>query len=79
MGPTSYVSKWGSSLAIRIPRIIANQWGVQEGSAIEIVADGDEVILRKKSYDLSEMLAQVTEENLHVEQDFGPPQGKEVW
>ena len=79
MGPTSYVSEWGSSLAIPIPRIIANRWGVQEGSAIEIVSDGDEIILRKKSYDLSEMLAQVTDDNLHAEQDFGPAQGKEVW
>ena len=79
MGPTSYVSKWGSSLAVRIPRVIANEWGVHEGSAIEIVTAGDEVILRKKSYDLAEMLAHVTDENLHGEQDFGPAQGKEVW
>ena len=45
---------------------------VQEGSAIEIVSRGDQVVLSKKSYDLTEMLAQVTVDNIHAEQDTGP-------
>ena len=31
MGAKSHVSKWGTSLAVRIPKPIAEQWGVQEG------------------------------------------------
>ena len=50
MGAKSHISKWGTSLAVRIPKPIAEQWGVQEGSAIEIVSRGDQVVLRKKSY-----------------------------
>jgi len=73
------VATWGSSLAIRIPKPIAEQWGVQEGSAIEIVPDGDILMLRKQVYDLTSLLDQVTPDNLHHEIDTGTPQGKEEW
>ena len=34
MGVKAHISKWGTSLAVRIPKPIAQQWGVQEGSPI---------------------------------------------
>ena len=77
MGAKSYVSRWGSSLAIRIPKSIAEQWGVQEGSAIEIIPRGDQVVLRKETYDLASMLAQVQPDSLHPEQAAGPAQDSE--
>ena len=79
MGAKSHVSKWGSSLAVRIPKPIAEQWGVHEGSAIEILAQGDEVVLRKRTYDLAELVARINPENQHPEQDWGAPQGDEAW
>ena len=79
MGARSHVSRWGTSLAIRIPKAIAEQWGVREGSTIEIVARGEEVVLRKRPYDLATMLSHVNPENLHPEQDSGPAAGLEEW
>ena len=79
MGTRTHVSKWGSSLAIRIPKAIAQQWGVQEGSSIEIAPSRDGITMRKAPYDLDRMLATLTNDNLHPEEDFGPPQGAEVW
>lgn len=79
MGAKSHVSKWGSSLAVRIPKPIAEQWGVQEGSSIEIVSDDGQVILRKTPYNLTDMLAQVNPDNVHTEHDFGQAQGNEEW
>ncbi len=79
MGAKSHISKWGSSLAVRIPKPIAEQWGVREGSAIEIVPRGEQLVLRKRTYKLADMLAQVTAENLHPELDTGPAQGNEEW
>ncbi len=79
MSATTHVSKWGSSLAVRIPKAIAEEWGVQEGSAIEIVARDECIVLSRKPYDLAEMLARVTPENLHSEQDTGPARGREDW
>lgn len=75
----SHISRWGTSLAVRIPDAIALQWGVQEGSAIEIIPQGEQIMLCKKTYDLDDMLAQVTPENLHTEWDTGAPQGQEIW
>ena len=57
MGAEAHISKWGGSLAVRIPRSIAEQWGVEAGSAIEIVLGGDRLVLIKKAYDLNNMLA----------------------
>ena len=79
MAAKTRIATWGSSLAIRIPKPIAEQWGVKEGSAIEIVPDGDTLMLRKQVYDLTSLLDQVTPDNLHHEIDTGTPQGKEEW
>ena len=79
MGAKSHIAKWGTSLAIRIPKPVAEQWGVQEGSPIEIVPSGDQVVLRKKVHNLEDMLADVTPDNLHSEWDTGPAQGREEW
>ncbi len=79
MGAKSHVSKWGNSLAIRIPKTIAEQWGVGEGSAIEIVPRGDRLELRKKVYDLTDMLGAIGPGNLHPEVETGPVKGGEAW
>ena len=79
MSAKSHIAKWGTSLAVRIPKPIAEQWGVHEGSAIEIVSHGDQVVMRKRTYNLADMLDQVTEDNLHPELDTGPAQGNEAW
>ncbi len=57
MGAKSHIAKWGTSLAVRIPKPIAEQWGVHEGSAIEMVSEGDHIVMRKRTYDLADMLA----------------------
>ena len=79
MGAKSHIAKWGTSLAVRIPEPIVDQWGVCEGSAIEIVLHGDQVVIRKRTYNLADMLDQVTEDNLHPGLDTGPAQGNEEW
>ena len=79
MGATQHVRKWGSSLAVRIPKAIAEQWGVSEGSVIDMASQGDRVVMRKRTYDLADMLSRVTADNLHPEQDTGESQGNEQW
>ena len=79
MAVKTRIATWGSSLAIRIPKPIADQWGVSAGSAVELVPDGDTLVLRKYSYDLDTLLAGITADNVRGEQDSGEPQGNEVW
>ncbi len=79
MGASMRIGKWGSSLAVRIPKAIAEQWDVSEGSHIEMASQGDQVVMRKQTYNLADLLADVTADNLHREQDFGESRGREQW
>lgn len=73
------LARWGHSLAVRIPRAFAEQLGVSEGSAIEILASSDAITLKKPKYTLEGLLAEVTPQNLHGEIDLGRPVGREEW
>lgn len=79
MGSRTRISKWGSSLAVRIPKAIAEQWGVSEGTAIEISNTRSGVMLRTRKLDLAELVGQITPENLQPEVEFGQPTGDEAW
>ena len=73
------ISKWGSSLAVRIPKAIAEEWGVEEGTHIELTRNGRGVLLEKRKYTLEELLEGMEDVDLPPEIDWGPPRGKEVW
>ena len=66
-----------SSLAVWIPKSIAELWGVHEGSAIEIAPRGEQGVMRKRDCNLTDMLSQVTADNLHPELSAGPALGNE--
>ena len=57
MGTQSHIAQWGTSLAVRIPKPLAEEWGVHAGSAIEMVTDGERLTLTRRAYDLDEMLS----------------------
>jgi antitoxin MazE len=76
------VQKWGNSLALRIPKAIATKVGLQNGSPVEIsLADGKLVVthVAKPKTNLRQLLAQVTEQNLHHGVDSGAATGTEAW
>jgi len=74
------VNKWGNSLGIRIPNLIARQLSLKEGSYIDIVDNGEKILITPvKKNRLSEMLNKINEQNLHAELDTGKPVGKEIW
>jgi len=77
------VQKWGNSLALRIPKSVAADSKIKQGSVVEVsVAKGKLVVTpvsRKGSYSLAELLAGVTRRNLHAEVDVGGPVGRESW
>ena len=52
---------------------------MHEGSRIELIPRGDGLVLRKKAYDLTEMVARITPETRHSEVDTGPAVGEEAW
>ena len=73
------VGKWGSSLAIRIPKVVAEHYGISEGSSLNLELHPDQFVMSLRKYDLEELVSQITPENQHPETDWGEPQGEEVW
>lgn len=74
------IQKWGNSLALRIPSSIAKQLGIQLNSLVDIEKSGEKIIVepfKKPKYKLAELLRGINENNLHEEQSFGAPVGKE--
>ena len=79
MTATLKVGKWGSSLAIRIPKVVAEQYGIMEGSSLNLVLQPRQFVMALREYDLDELVSQITPENRHPETDWGEPQGAEEW
>jgi antitoxin MazE len=76
------VKKWGNSLALRIPKPLALEVGLEDDSPVELsLSEGKLVIapIVEEELSLDLLLAQVTETNLHSEVDTGPAVGGEVW
>lgn len=74
--------KWGNSLAVRLPKAVAEECGIEADSPVEIVREDNLIIIkpvRKKAFSLDSLLAGVTEENIHSEVPTGKPAGKELW
>ncbi len=76
------VTKWGNSLGIRIPRSIANQIDLAEGTEVLLAVENGNLVLvpqRKKRYTLDDLLVGMKPEHFHAEVDLGDPVGNEVW
>ena len=79
MGTNLQVGKWGSSLAVRIPKAVAEQCGISEGAAMEMDVQSGRIVMWKRNYDIEDMVNRITAGNLHPEEDMGPSQGNERW
>lgn len=77
--PTAQITKWGNSLAIRIPKPLAERAGMSEGDPIELEARHGEITLqlREKVPTLKELVARITPENRHGETLASPEVGRE--
>jgi antitoxin MazE len=77
----AHIVKWGKNLAVRIPKAVVEQAGLQEGDAVSMkVLNGGVELRPAESFPtLEELVAQITPENRHGEIDWGPAVGKEIW
>jgi antitoxin MazE len=74
------VRKWGNSLAIRIPRPLADELELEESDELDLqVTEGSLVASPAHRWTLAELVAGITEENKHGEIEWGGPRGREVW
>ena len=78
----THVQKWGNSLALRIPKPLADEVGLRENSPVELWLRDNTLVITpvvKPAFDLTQLLAQVTADNLHREVDTGSAVGGEAW
>jgi len=74
------VQKWGNSLGIRIPSMLAKVYKLEPGSLVDIADDkGRIVITPSSSYPLQKLLEGINADNLHEAVDSGDQVGAEAW
>jgi antitoxin MazE len=79
---TTTLQKWGNSLAVRIPKTVANDIALGAGEAVDLrIANGQIVIapIRAKKYRCEELVARINRKNRHPEVETGKSQGREAW
>lgn len=76
------VKTWGNSLALRLPRYLAEQLHLADGSVVDLTIENGalKLIPARKKFTLAELLA---DEPRRTEQgaefDWGKPAGEEAW
>lgn len=76
------VQKWGNSLALRIPKAFAEQLGITDNAPVDISLTNGKLLvvpLADQPITLEDLLAGITDENIHHEVDTGTPVGAEAW
>lgn len=77
--PKARVVKWGNSLAVRIPKGVAEEARVQEGDSILIEAADGHIELRHAEQipTLETLVAKITPQNRYGESNWGRERGRE--
>ena len=78
---TARVQKWGNSLALRLPKAVADEFRLGQGSVVELRVVEGKLIIEPHcapQYRLQDLLRKVTKRNLHGEVRTGRPVGKEI-
>lgn len=76
------VSKWGNSLALRIPSGFAEDAHLADGTVVEISVKSGRLVVEAvepTEIPLAQLLARITPENVHREQHPGRARGAEAW
>lgn len=76
------IQKWGNSLAVRLPRAFTEEIGLAENSSVEVHIEDGKIVLTPQTapaYRLEDLLAQVSEANIHGELESGTSVGNEEW
>ena len=76
------VVKWGNSLGLRIPKSFAEEVRVSEGTTVDLSLEDGQLVIRVAPHlekSLEELLAEITDSNLHGEIDTGDAVGGEIW
>jgi antitoxin MazE len=72
------LQKWGNSVGVRLPKTMLEQVGLSEGAQVDVLVEGDHLVIRRQRLKLVDLLAACKPENRPDPIDFGPPVGREI-
>ena len=76
------MARWGNSLALRIPKSIAEMAEFREGDTLVMEVETQGCLAIKAELrppTLDELVSQITPDNMHRVVDWGEPVGNEAW
>lgn len=76
------LQKWGNSDGIRIPSSILKSLNLKTNDKVELVCDGDKIIISKSKNNkisLAERFKDYNGQNLAKDFEWDEPQGREIW
>ncbi len=76
------IQKWGNSLAVRIPKILATEAHLGQEEVVDLAVEKGKLIIapvKRQKYSLKDLVSKITSENIHREDIWGPAVGREVW
>ena len=81
MAATTQISRWGNSLALRLPKSVAREAQLDEGDKVDVSVRNGAIVIRpsRPTYSLDELVAKITPRNRHAETDWNVPVGREAW
>ncbi len=78
---TLKVRKWGNSLAVRLPKSVAERHEIHDGSEIRYHDLKNRLVLEfdEDRLTLEDLVSKITPENVHSVTEWGAPVGNEIW
>jgi antitoxin MazE len=76
------IKKWGNSASIRVPSALMDAADLSIDQEVDLREENGFLVvdpLRIPHYDLDDLLADITEDDLHPETSTGHAVGNEVW
>jgi antitoxin MazE len=76
------VKKWGNSAAVRIPATVLAEARLELDQRVEVREERGRIVIepvRRKVFDIRELVHGIRPDNLHGAVDTGVPVGREVW
>jgi antitoxin MazE len=76
------VKKWGNSASVRIPVAVLQAAQLDLDEPLDVREESGRIIIepiRRKGYDLAELVRGIARENVHAEVSFDGTVGKKLW
>lgn len=78
----TFVKKWGNSASVRIPAAVMEAAGLYLDDPVDVREETGRIVIKpmhSRKYDLAQLLAGITSDNLHAEASFGQVVGNEAF